>query len=83
VGEKISLKFGAKFGTQPYIWSYSNLPGGMIGNENTGEIEGFIRIAGYYNIDIQVADKNGKSASAYITLNIHATASKQSNFIFI
>lgn len=64
------LTFGVQFGTEPYVWSFGGLTEGLQGDREKGVVRGVINKEGYYNVNLQVADKVGKSISAFITLNI-------------
>jgi hypothetical protein len=57
VGQKITFKLKAAQGVEPYVWAFLNLPEGLSSNEKTGELEGYLKEAGYYNLNVQVADK--------------------------
>ena len=55
------------------------MPKGLVGNAKTGLISGVAREEGYYVIQLQVADRVGKSASAYVTLNVQPQAKSESS----
>lgn len=80
VGQKITIKLQASQGVEPYVWAFLNLPEGIVSNKKTGELEGYLNQAGYYNLNIQVADKEGKSASGFLTIKAQSTNSLKSTY---
>ncbi len=65
----MSLLLKASNGSKPYIWTFNNLPNGLIG-DNKGKIMGRILQAGYYSFNALCSDSLGVTAESYYTLNI-------------
>lgn len=70
VGQTVNLAFTAKNAVGKLIWSFSGLPYGIKGSVVQGHIEGNVVEAGYYNFQVECADSEGKSAQAYVTINV-------------
>jgi len=57
VGETIKIPFTVKTFAGSLIWNYKGLPNGIQGSSNDGVIQGSISDAGYYNLQVECADK--------------------------
>lgn len=69
-GQSVQLAFTAKNAVGKLIWSFVGLPSGIRGSAYQGSIDGAVLDAGYYNFQVECADADGKSAQAYVTINI-------------
>ena len=65
-----SAKFNCSGGSQPYTWSASGLPDGLILDSLSGEISGSPLQDGDYDISIAVMDADGKSADFNYHLSV-------------
>ena len=70
VGESIRIPFIVKTSAGSLVWVYKGLPSGIKGISNDGLITGTISDAGYYNLQVECADQEGKSGQAFITINV-------------
>lgn len=70
VGESIRIPFTVKTSAGSLVWVFRGLPTGIQGSSNDGIIQGSVTEAGYYNLQVECADKEGKSGQAFITINV-------------
>ena len=70
VGESIRIPFTVKTSAGALVWVFRGLPTGIQGSSNDGLVQGTISETGYYNLQVECADKEGKSGQAFITINV-------------
>lgn len=75
VGASYAATLTASGGTEPYQWSVSSgsLPAGLTLSPSTGSIAGVPSVAGDLSFTVTVADSNGLTAGASLTLAITAS----------
>jgi hypothetical protein len=82
VGQTIRIPFTVKSAAGQLVWVFRGLPSGIKGNSNEGVIEGKAPEAGYFNFEVECADKEGKSGQAFITINVQPAATLTSKSLF-
>ena len=83
VDQAVRIPFVAKNSVGRLVWSFIGLPTGIKGSTLDGSIDGTIQNAGYYNFQVECADGEGKSAQAFVTINVQPKTSLTSNFFII
>lgn len=81
-GQAVKIPFVAKNGVGKLVWSFIGLPSGIKGSALEGAIGGSVQNPGYYNFQVECGDSEGRSAQAFVTINIQPKASLTSNFLF-
>lgn len=79
VGQSFKIPFVVKNAVGPLVWVFRGLPSGIKGNSNEGAVEGQVAEPGYYNVEVEVADKEGKAGQAFVVLNIQPKTTLTSN----
>ena len=75
-GNFINIQFEAINGKKPYIWTFTNLPPGLLSHTN-GQVNGTFLINGYYTFAASVSDSSGNTVDSFTTFNIQPkTASR-------
>lgn len=77
----MNILFEANNGKAPYIWTYTNLPAGLIADMK-GTVNGTFIQEGYYTFSATVADSAGSTADSYLTVNVQPRSSLNGRFIF-
>lgn len=66
----------------PVVWVFRGLPTGLKGNSNDGSIEGQVAESGYYNIQTECADNEGKAGQAFFVLNVQPKVTLTCKFFY-
>jgi hypothetical protein len=83
VAESFRVPLTVRNAVGPVVWVFRGLPTGLKGNSNDGTIEGEVSTPGYYNVETECADNEGKSGSAFFVLNVQPKVALTSNFYLI
>jgi hypothetical protein len=83
VAQSFRVPLNVKNAVGPVVWVFRGLPTGLKGNFNDGTIEGQVSQSGYYSVEAECADKEGKSGSAFFVLNVQPKVTLTSNIYFI
>lgn len=81
-GDRISIQFEAINGKKPYLWTFTNLPPGLLANIH-GSINGTFIQPGYYTFAVSASDNSGNIVDSYITINVQPPESTNGTSSFI
>lgn len=81
VGNMVYILFEADNGKLPYIWTYTNLPAGLIADMK-GTVNGTFIQEGYYTFSATVADSTGSTADSYLTVNVQPRSAINGRFVY-
>jgi hypothetical protein len=79
-GDRIIIKFEAVNGRKPYLWTFTNLPPGLLANMQ-GNVNGTFIQEGYYTFAVSASDSGGNIVDTYVTINVQPENSTNSNFL--
>ena len=68
VGETFKYQFGSENQVGNAVYAFLNLPEGLTGNAQTGEISGIINSPGFYTVGVEIGDQSGYNAQGYTTI---------------
>ena len=68
-GNYINIQFEGINGKKPYLWTFTQLPPGLLANIN-GKVNGSFIREGYYTFAVSASDNAGKTADSFVTINV-------------
>lgn len=80
VGNVVNILFEAENGKLPYIWTYTNLPAGLMADMR-GRVNGTFIQEGYYTFSATVADSVGSTADSYLTVNVQPRSASNGTIV--
>jgi len=76
-GDRILLQFEAVNGKRPYLWTFTNLPAGLLASIQ-GSVNGTFIHEGYYTFAVSASDNSGNTVDSYVTINVQPMSSTNS-----
>ena len=68
-GNYINILFQAVSGKKPYLWTFTQLPPGLLAGIN-GQVNGSFIQEGYYTFAVSASDNAGNTADSFMTINV-------------
>ena len=68
-GSSLDIHFEAVNGKKPYLWTFTQLPPGLVADIN-GHMHGKLIQKGYYTFAASASDNAGLMADSFMTVNV-------------